>query len=280
LTEPGRVYKGLSGETKLGDGMLTKEALIERRKGIGASDAPKIVSGDWHQLWLEKAGKVEPEDLSWVFPVQLGSVTEELNLRFYAHNTGRVVTRQGEAVISADYPMMRCTLDGFDAEMGAVIEAKHVNGFSKIDEVRARYVPQVTHQMIVCGVQKAILSVIIGTSEPVLELIEFDDFYATDYIEKCLQFWQHVVDDRAPEQGAPIPEPPAPTVMRTVDMSASNVWGNYALVWLKERGAAKQFKLAETELKGLVEPDVRLAEGHGISISRNKAGSLSIKESK
>lgn len=32
----------------------TKE---ERMKGIGGSDARKIVSGDWYDLWLEKTGK-------------------------------------------------------------------------------------------------------------------------------------------------------------------------------------------------------------------------------
>ncbi len=263
--------------------MLSPEAIIERRKFIGGSDAAKIVSGDWHDLWLDKTGRKEPEDLSGVFAVQMGNATEELNLDWYTLKTGGPVTRRGEVVICKEYPILRCTLDGFDAfDRGEerVIQAKHVNGFSKIDDVRARYQFQVMHEALVCGVTKGILSVIIGTNEPVLELIELDDFWATDYIEKCKQFWQHVIDDRAPENGAPMPEPPAPTVMRTVDMSASNVWGNYATVWLKEKDSAKQFKLAETELKKLVDADVKMAEGHGIAISRNKAGSLSIKESK
>lgn len=260
--------------------MLTAEQLQERKKGLGASDARYIVDGKWHELWLQKTSRVEPDDLSWVFPVQLGSVTEELNLRFYGHKTGHAVSRQGEALVSKEYPFLRCTLDGFDAAETAVIECKHVNGFSKIDEVRERYVPQVTHQMIMCGVRKAILSVIIGTSEPVLELIELDDFFATDYIERCRDFWQHVIDDRAPEMGSPLPEPPAPSVMRTVSMEGNNAWSSAAADWSTHKAAAKLFKSAETDLKAMVEPDVRLAEGHGIAISRNKAGSLAIKEAK
>ncbi len=260
--------------------MLTKEQIEQRKLGIGASDAAKIVSGDWFNLWSEKTRRAEPEDLSWVFPVQLGSVTEELNLRFYTHKTGRAVTRTGEAVVSQEYPFLRCTLDGFDCAENAIIECKHVNGFSKIEDVRARYIFQCTHQMIVCGVQKAILSVIIGTSEPVLELIEMDDFWATDYIDKCCAFWQHVLDDRAPEQGAPLAEPSAPTVMRTVKMDGNNAWASAAADWSNHKLAAKLFKTAETDLKAMVETDVRLAEGHGISISRNKAGSLSIKDAK
>ena len=30
---------------------------------IGGSDAVKIMSGDWHPLWLEKTGQSQPADL-------------------------------------------------------------------------------------------------------------------------------------------------------------------------------------------------------------------------
>lgn len=260
--------------------MLTPAQIKERRKGIGGSDAAKIVSGDWHELWLDKTGRKEPEDLSGVFAVQMGNATEELNLDWYERVVGRAAARRGEVAICKGVPILRCTLDGFDIEDGTVIQAKHVNGFSKIDDVRARYTPQVMHECLCCGVTRGILSVIIGTSEPILELIELDDFWATDYIDKCKQFWQHVLDDRAPEQGAPLPEPPAPTVMRTVDMTGNNVFGAYAADWLATKTHAKTFKDAEKAIKEQVEPDVRLAKGFGIEVSRNKAGSLSIKERK
>lgn len=259
--------------------MLSKEALIERRKGLGGSDAAKIVSGDWFPLWQDKTNRVEPEDLSGVFAVQMGNATETLNLDWYERKTGQKVVRRGETLISAAYPFLRVTLDGASTWEGVpcVVEAKHCNGYSKIDDLRARYTPQVMHEMIVCGVTRGILSVIIGTNEPALELIELDEFWATDYIEKCREFWQYVIDDRAPEQGAPIPEPPAPATMRTVDMTGSNAWSSAAADWNNHKAAAKLFKTAETDLKAMVEPDVKLATGHGIQISRNKAGSLSIK---
>ena len=44
------------------------------------------------RLWREKRGEVEPEDLSGNLIVQLGSVTEALNRRWYEANTGRVIT--------------------------------------------------------------------------------------------------------------------------------------------------------------------------------------------
>jgi predicted phage-related endonuclease len=257
--------------------MLTPEAIAERRKGIGASDAGKIVSGDWHSLWLQKTGKVEPEDLSDNFAVQLGIVTEELNLRFGELRTGAKISLRGDAIISKKYPFLRCTLDGFDLDNQTVWQAKHVNGFSKIDEVRARYTPQVTHEMLVMECSKAILSVIIGTSEPVRELIELDEFFANDYIEKCREFWGYVERNEPPPQGAPIAEPPPPAVMRVVDMSGNNFWSSAAQDWIKHRDGAKAFETCQRDLKSMVEPDMREAYGAGVRITRAKNGALTIK---
>lgn len=258
--------------------MLTPEAIKERRKGLGGSDAGKIVSGDWHTLWLDKTGRSEAEDLSGVWPVQLGNCTESLNLEWYARKTGHLVTRLGEVVICPEYPILRCTLDGFDEGDGLVIQAKHVNGFSKIEDVRARYEPQVRHEMIVCGAERGILSVIIGSNEPVLELIEHDEFWANDYIDRCHQFWRYVEKDEEPPQGKPLEAAPAPIVMRTVDMSGSNAWASGAADWLNHGAAAKLFEAAKSDLKKFMLPDMKEAFGHGVRAVRSRNGSISIKE--
>ncbi len=68
---------------------MTPTQLAERRTRIGGSDVRKVVDGLWYDLWLEKTGRAEPEDLSWVLPVQIGIVTEPLNLTFFEHATDR-----------------------------------------------------------------------------------------------------------------------------------------------------------------------------------------------
>ena len=61
-------------------------APVFRRNFIGGSDA-RIIMGDDEaalvRLWKEKRGEVEPEDLCGDLLVQLGTVTEQLNRRWY-----------------------------------------------------------------------------------------------------------------------------------------------------------------------------------------------------
>lgn len=260
---------------------LTPEALAARRLGIGGSDAAKIVNGDWHSLWLEKTGRAKPDDLSGVWPVQLGVVTEALNLDWYERKYAVKVARRGEVVVHPQHTFMRCTLDGWDPVGRFVIQAKHVNAFAKIAEVRERYTPQVMHEMIVTGAVRGVLSVIIGAAEPVYELIDRDEFWEIDYIERCREFWRHVEEDRAPEQGRPMDVVPvAPALMRVVDMTGSNEWAAHAATWKRFKSEARAWETAAKDLKALVDPDVREASGYGITISRSKSGALTIKESK
>jgi predicted phage-related endonuclease len=62
------------------------EVLRDRRRFIGGSDA-RIIMGDDEaalvRLWREKRGEAQPEDLSGNLIVQLGTVTEALNRRWY-----------------------------------------------------------------------------------------------------------------------------------------------------------------------------------------------------
>lgn len=252
----------------------------ERRKGIGGSDASKIMSGDWHALWLDKTGRAEPEDLSKVLPVAMGSFTEALNLYWFEMITGvKVTTENCEGLVSATYPHMRANLDG--RAQPNILEAKHINAFAKAEEARERYYPQLQHNLVVTGAPACYLSIFLGTLNYEYFLVEADEKYQAELIERERAFWQHVTDDKAPEQREAAVAKPIPLDdMREVDMTASNAWANFATVYCENMTGAALFKSAGSELKALVEEDVKRASGHSVEINRAKNGSLRIKKMK
>ena len=78
----------------------------DRRTFIGGSDA-RIIMGDddarLTRLWLEKRGETDPEDLSDNLIVQLGSVTENLNRRWYERNTGHAIKNRKSTRLNSSH---------------------------------------------------------------------------------------------------------------------------------------------------------------------------------
>ncbi len=261
---------------------MTPEQLAERRTRIGGSDVDRIVRGEWYQLWLEKTGRVEPEDLSWVLPVQIGIVTEPLNIAFFEHTTGHRVFARGNVYHHPDYPFIGATLDGLTliADEPAIVQCKHVSAFSKIDDVEERYFPQVMHECLVTGAECGFLSVILGTQRHEIIECRRDPDYVYRLFELEQAFWAYVDTDTPPPNRDALKVPPRPEQWRIVDFTESNSWSAAAADWLLHRDGAKAFGKAEKELKLLIEPDVGKAFGAGIIATRNKAGAITIRTSK
>lgn len=264
----------------LADLGLGRELQFVRRAGIGGSDANTLLSGDEERilrLWQEKRGLAEPEDLSSVLQVMLGTWTEAFNRQWYEQESGLLVTRVGASAACETYPWRRCTLDGFVERKDAVFEAKHVSAFHKPEEVLARYMPQLQHNMAVTGADRALLSVIFGNHKWEVFEIASDWLYQEELLIAEARFWDCVRTGERPVP-APVPIPPAPVGVREVCFEGSNTWASAAQDWRDCSEAAKRHKAATSALKDLVEPDVTRAFGHGIEIRRSKAGALSIRE--
>ena len=63
---------------------FTAMQTLNRSRGIGGSDAGRIMRGEWLDLYLEKVGEKQPEDLSGIFRVQLGTRTEQFHAEWFA----------------------------------------------------------------------------------------------------------------------------------------------------------------------------------------------------
>lgn len=253
-----------------------------RRTGVGGSDANILMAGDperIHRLWLEKLGQIEPEDLSWVLPVQMGTATEALNAAFCEHLTGRPITDRNKPLVSGLHKFMRCELDGMTTTAAgepAVWEAKHVNAFSNADEAKERYLPQLHHNMYVADAKYAVLSLFLGTLKHEVIEVERDDGYMLALLDTEQRFWDCVVS-KTPPAGFAAQEAPVPfEALRTVDMTGNNIWAMHCVDWLANKDAAKAHENAAKALKSLIGPDVGKATGYGVQIKRNKAGSLMI----
>jgi predicted phage-related endonuclease len=262
----------------------------QRQKYIGGSDANIIMSGDpdaVHDLWLLKTGQKEPDDLSWVLPVQIGQATEKLNIKFYEKATFRKVSSRNERFrvnhlvaegMTSFLPIMCCEVDGItETNPAIVVEAKHVSGYSDIEAVVQKYMPQLHHNMICTGLRLADLSVIRDNTQHKIFNVEYDPFYGRALLEAEAAFWQCVVD-MVPPDPAYSPKPPVPVDKTIViSMAGNNEWGDAAARWLENEKAKKEFDKAVKDIKALVPVDAGKAHGHGIVASRSSSGSLTIK---
>jgi predicted phage-related endonuclease len=263
------------------EGLRLDEAHAEtRREAIGGSDANIILSGDEAailKLWRVKRGEEGPEDLSAVLPVMLGCWTESFNRQWYERETGLQVERTGAVSAHPEHRWRRCTLDGYVPALGAVWEAKHTSAFAKSDEVVARYMPQLQHNMAVVGAQKAVLSVIFGNHKWELFEVAADWLYQEDLLIAEARFWDCVRKGERPV-AAPVPPPPKPVGVREICLEGNNAWASAACDWLTHKGAAKIHASACSILKSLIEDDVARAFGHGIEAMRSRSGAVTIRE--
>lgn len=198
--------------------------LEERKKGIGASEASAIVGMNPYktniQLWEEKTGKKQHEDISNKEYVKYG-VDAEFHLRelFKLDYPQYQVTYEEFKIIkNSEYPFIFATLDGelIDKETGerGILEIKTSNILQSMqkekwnDKIPDNYYIQCLHQLLATGWDFVILKAHLKTEwngeirintkhytikrEEVLEDIEY-------LKNEEIRFWnEYVLKDRKP----------------------------------------------------------------------------------
>jgi len=251
----------------------------DRRQFIGGSDARTIMGDDEAalvRLWREKRGEVEPEDLSDVLVVQLGTVTEDLNRRWYERNTGKAVKDVQRRILHPVHRWMAATLDGRVDPGGAVFEAKFMLPWTFSEEAAAeKHMAQLQHNMWVAAARSAALSIITGGGKWVELTINADPLYQHLLLTAEKKFWKCVVSGEVPRLfGIETPKPRLEAV-RIVDMSTSNTWAEFAATYRRTRAAYQEHEGVKADLKKLVPEDAREAVGHGLRAKRSKSGAIS-----
>jgi putative phage-type endonuclease len=246
---------------------------------IGGSDARTIMGNDEAalvRLWREKRGEAEPEDLSGNLIVQLGSATEDLNRSWYERNSGRRVSDVQCRVRHSAIPWMAATLDGIVEGTEAVFEAKFMLPWSFSEEAAAeKYMAQLQHNMWVTHLRTSVLSIITGGGKWVEIAIPMDPLYLSVLVSAEKKFWRCVQSGEMPHLINAEPPRPRIEAIRIVDMSSSNSWGEFAVLFRNTRDAFLDHERAKSELKALMPEDAKEAIGHGVRGKRSKSGAVS-----
>jgi predicted phage-related endonuclease len=252
---------------------------LHRRFFLGGSDARVIMGSDEAmlvRLWREKRGEVEPEDLSDNLIVQLGTVTEDLNRRWYERNTGHAIKDVQRRVLHPVHKWMAATLDGLVDPGGAVFEAKFMLPWTFSEEAAAeKHMAQLQHNMWVSDARSAVLSIITGGGKWVELTLHADPLYQHLLLTAEKKFWRCVVSGEEPRLFGVEPPRPRLEAVRIVDMSASNSWAEFAAVFRRTRPAFAEHEGAKADLKKLVPEDAKEAVGHGLRAKRSKSGAVS-----
>jgi predicted phage-related endonuclease len=266
-------------EHKMSGHTLDSHRYIDRRGFIGGSDARVIMGNDEAMLvglWREKRGEVEPEDLSDNLIVQLGSVTEDLNRRWYERNTGHAIKDVQRRIKHPVIKWMAATLDGLVDPGGAVFEAKFMLPWTFSEEAAAeKHMAQLQHNMWVSNSRSAVLSIITGGGKWVEITVYADPLYQHLLITAEKKFWRCVQNGETPRLFGVEPPRPRLEAIRIVDMSASNSWAEFAATYRRTRPAHQEHEAAKADLKKLVPEDAKEAVGHGLRAKRSKSGAVS-----
>jgi hypothetical protein len=252
---------------------------LKRREFIGGSDARTIMGSDEAallHLWREKRGEAEPEDFSDNLLVQLGSVTEDLNRRWYELNTGMNVTNVQKHVKHPVLRWMAATLDGVVDDSGAVFEAKFMLPWAFSEGAAAeKHMAQLQHNMWVIQSRSAVLSIITGGGKWVELTISADPLYQHLLLTAERKFWRCIESGEPPHLFGIEPPRPRIEAVQVVDMSGSNSWADFAGVYCRTRSAFVEHEAAKSELKKLMPEDAKEATGYGVRAKRSKSGAIS-----
>lgn len=185
--------------------------LAVRNQGIGGSDASVIMGlnpyKSAYQLWLEKRGIAEPEDLTGNPYIYWGHKNEANIADWFQEETGKKIRRLG-TIQNRKKPFMIANVDrmvtGEDA--GLEIKTAGVSQYKKWkdDEIPDSYYCQCLHYMAVTGADYWYIAVLLGGNDAKWKKIERNEEDIRALIDEETKFWEMVETNRPPEIDATV----------------------------------------------------------------------------
>lgn len=259
-----------------------------RRKTIGGSCAQKIMNGDWHQLWMQKLGYAEQEDLSDVLPVQLGVFTESFNIQWFEKSMQVECKRNPYGETESRYHFMwdgipcRGTMDAeFELNGKRIgLECKHTNERANMNSQLERYMPQLQMYMQCAALDHMYFANIFGNSRYEYVKVARNEYYLEQMHTQLKEFWHHVTTETEPPLSMPYFNATIDQIeidnMTSRDMNTDNEFMDSAHRYIETKAAAKEHDAVGKHLKSMVATDEREIYSEVLNIKRDKRGSLRI----
>jgi hypothetical protein len=128
--------------------------------------------------------------------------------------------------------------------------------------------------MWVTHLRSSVLSIITGGGKWVEVTLHVDPLYLSVLVPAEKKFWRCVQSGEEPHLTNLEPPRPRIQAVRIVDMSASNSWAEFAVLFCRTREAFLDHERAKTELKALMPEDAKEAIGHGVRGKRSRSGAV------
>ena len=174
----------------------------EDRSGfIGASDCAAVLGLSRFktvlQVWAEKTGTVEPEDISEKLNVWLGNELEEVVAKKFSKDTGKKVHRVNDAYIHKNHNFIRCHIDRKVEGENAILQCKTASAWMarhwEGEEIPQEYILQEYHELACTNYERAYIAVLIGNNDFKIKVLERDDKVIAKIIQKEVDFWTKFV---------------------------------------------------------------------------------------
>jgi predicted phage-related endonuclease len=243
--------------------MLTPEQVEFRKSAIGGSDIPVLLDvarsfggsqKSRFDLWLEKTGRVEAEDLSGNKAVEAGNYIEAALLKYASDHLGKVTTRN--LLRRATGLPIRSNIDGIlvgpkepvecKAE-GLMWETRDGWGEEGTGNVPFDIIAQCHGHMIALNADVCHVVALLHGRGFCIFKVEYERVIAEEIIDRAIKFWHCVTTDTPPDKSAPT----EPYIKRRERNEGEIVQVNDVLVdtWQEMKAAAAEAKKREDEAK-------------------------------
>jgi putative phage-type endonuclease len=185
--------------------MSHEEWLLQRRQGIGGSDAAAIAGlSKWKSpvaVYLEKIGQAPTEEVSSE-AAYFGSLLEDVVAQEFSKRSGLKVRRRNAILKHPEYSFMLANVDRLIVGAKEGLECKTASEYLKNEwegeEIPAPYLIQCQHYMAVTGFDAWWIAVLIGGNKFVYKRIERDEELIQYLIQIESDFWTNHVEKQIP----------------------------------------------------------------------------------